>query len=586
MVAACLLLSLYTFLPNPLLAAESVEPAIEWFSLLLGLVGGLALFLAGLEQLAEGLKKVAGDALKKMLSRLTSNRVLGAITGAVVTGILNSSSVTTVLVVSFVTAGVMTLQQSVGVIMGANIGSTVTAQILAFNISAYALLPVAVGFFMIFSTPKSKDLQRNWGMMIMGLGLVFFGMSVMSEAMYPLRSYQPFLDLLQRMENPLLGIIAGALFTGLVQSSAATVGIAIAMAGGGLLSLNAGIALALGANIGTCITALMAALGKPPEAVRAAVVHVSFNIVGVLLWLPFIPKLAEISMALSPESSDLYGAARMAAEVPRQIANANTIFNITNTILFLPFTAVFAVIAQKLVKDRPLPPAIIEPKYLDPSLLEVPSIALHGVRNELTRVAELIRDMFDSFRDALVHADYDRLSRLVREDDKVDILEQECLIYLSRIRTKSLTQQESVEHQCLMASAVNLETLADVIETDLIELATKLRGVSYKRSEKSREMLQNMFFYVRDTIELLVTTLKDNDQDAARAILDKKSEIGHLEKDFLVRRSERLGRDGEAVRVARLDVSAFDKLHRMYSLSKHIARAHLIEEGEKRDAAE
>jgi len=581
-----LLLSLYTFLPNPLLAAESVEPAIEWFSLLLGLVGGLALFLAGLEQLAEGLKKVAGDALKKMLSRLTSNRVLGAITGAVVTGILNSSSVTTVLVVSFVTAGVMTLQQSVGVIMGANIGSTVTAQILAFNISAYALLPVAVGFFMIFSTPKSKDLQRNWGMMIMGLGLVFFGMSVMSEAMYPLRSYQPFLDLLQRMENPLLGIIAGALFTGLVQSSAATVGIAIAMAGGGLLSLNAGIALALGANIGTCITALMAALGKPPEAVRAAVVHVSFNIVGVLLWLPFIPKLAEISMALSPESSDLYGAARMAAEVPRQIANANTIFNITNTILFLPFTAVFAVIAQKLVKDRPLPPAIIEPKYLDPSLLEVPSIALHGVRNELTRVAELIRDMFDSFRDALVHADYDRLSRLVREDDKVDILEQECLIYLSRIRTKSLTQQESVEHQCLMASAVNLETLADVIETDLIELATKLRGVSYKRSEKSREMLQNMFFYVRDTIELLVTTLKDNDQDAARAILDKKSEIGHLEKDFLVRRSERLGRDGEAVRVARLDVSAFDKLHRMYSLSKHIARAHLIEEGEKRDAAE
>ena len=581
-----MLLSLYTFLPNPLLAAESVEPAIEWFSLLLGLVGGLALFLAGLEQLAEGLKKVAGDALKKMLSRLTSNRVLGAITGAVVTGILNSSSVTTVLVVSFVTAGVMTLQQSVGVIMGANIGSTVTAQILAFNISAYALLPVAVGFFMIFSTPKSKDLQRNWGMMIMGLGLVFFGMSVMSEAMYPLRSYQPFLDLLQRMENPLLGIIAGALFTGLVQSSAATVGIAIAMAGGGLLSLNAGIALALGANIGTCITALMAALGKPPEAVRAAVVHVSFNIVGVLLWLPFIPKLAEISMALSPESSDLYGAARMAAEVPRQIANANTIFNITNTILFLPFTAVFAVIAQKLVKDRPLPPAIIEPKYLDPSLLEVPSIALHGVRNELTRVAELIRDMFDSFRDALVHADYDRLSRLVREDDKVDILEQECLIYLSRIRTKSLTQQESVEHQCLMASAVNLETLADVIETDLIELATKLRGVSYKRSEKSREMLQNMFFYVRDTIELLVTTLKDNDQDAARAILDKKSEIGHLEKDFLVRRSERLGRDGEAVRVARLDVSAFDKLHRMYSLSKHIARAHLIEEGEKRDAAE
>lgn len=566
---------------EPVWANQAAQAEIEWFALVLGLAGGLALFLAGLEQLAEGLKKVAGDALKQMLSKLTSNRVMGAVTGAVVTGILNSSSVTTVLVVSFVTAGVMSLQQSVGVIMGANIGSTVTAQILAFNISAYALLPVAVGFFLIFTSPKSKDQQKHWGMMIMGLGLVFFGMSVMSEAMYPLRSYQPFLDLLQRMEKPFLGIIAGALFTGLVQSSAATVGIAIAMASGGLLSLNAGISLALGANIGTCITALMAALGKPPEAVRAAVVHVSFNIAGVLLWLPFIQKLGDISIALSPTSSELSGVARMATEVPRQIANANTLFNIANTILFLPFTAVFALVAQKLVRDRPVPPAIIEPVYLDPSLLEVPSFALAGVRNELTRVAELIQGMFESYREALVHGDYDRLSRLIREDDKIDILERECLIYLGKIRTRSLTLQESAEHQCLMASAVNLETLADVIETDLIELASKLRGISYTRSAKSREMLQDMFGHVRETINLLVNTLRDRDMDAARAILEKKGEIGRLERDFLLRRSERLGRNGDAVRVARIDVSAFDKLHRMYSLSKHIARAHLAEETEQ-----
>ena len=193
------------------------------------------------------MKKAAGDTLKTLLTRLTSNRFLGALTGALVTGILNSSSVTTVLVVGFVTAGVMSLGQSVAVIMGANIGSTVTAQILAFNLSAYALLPVAVGFFMLFA--GKRDALRHWGMMLMGLGLVFYGMGIMSDAMKPLRFHPPFLRALAGMEQPLYGILAGAVFTGLVQSSAATVGIAITLASEGLLTLPAGIALALGANL-------------------------------------------------------------------------------------------------------------------------------------------------------------------------------------------------------------------------------------------------------------------------------------------------------------------------------------------------
>ena len=203
----------------------------------------VALFLAGLEVLSSGLKQAAGGTLQTVLEKLTVNRFMGAITGAAITGILNSSSVTTVLVVGFVTAGVMTLAQSVGVIMGANIGSTATAQILAFNVSQYALIPVAIGFFMIFAGKKEQ--LKHYGMMVMGLGLVFYGMGIMSDGMSPLRKYEPFLELLKRMENPILGLLAGAVFTGLVQSSAATVGIAIAMASEGLLSLPAGIALAL-----------------------------------------------------------------------------------------------------------------------------------------------------------------------------------------------------------------------------------------------------------------------------------------------------------------------------------------------------
>jgi phosphate:Na+ symporter len=347
------------------------------------------LFLYGLDQLSDGLKKAAGDTLKLLLMRLTSNRFLGALTGAIVTGILNSSSVTTVLVVGFVTAGVMSLAQSVAVIMGANIGSTVTAQILAFNLSAYALLPVAVGFFMLFVGKRAA--LRHWGMIVMGLGLVFYGMGVMSDAMKPLRTHQPFVQALARMENPLLGILGGALFTGVVQSSAATVGLAIAMAGEGLLTLPAGIGLALGANIGTCVTALLAAIGKPTDAVRAAAVHVGFNLLGVIIWLPFIGWLAKLATSLSPAYPTLEPSARLAAEVPRQIANANTLFNVVNTALFIGFTGWFARMATILVPAREKQEALIGPKFLDPSALSVAAVALEQVRQEQGRLGQMIR---------------------------------------------------------------------------------------------------------------------------------------------------------------------------------------------------
>ena len=274
----------YAFAVEQGVTAESPD----WLQLSLGLFGGLALFLGGLQMLSEGMKKAAGQALTMVLAKLTSNRFMGAATGAFITGILNSSTVTTLLVVGFISGGMMTLTQSVGVIMGANIGSTVTAQLLAFNLSAYSLGPVAIGFFMLFTAKQEK--VKYYGMMIMGIGLVFYGMGLMSDAMVPLRSYPPFLEILESLERPLAGILAGALFTAIVQSSAATVGIAIAMASEGLLALPAGIALALGANIGTAVTtALMGILSaKFTEAVRASVVHVAFNIVSTLIWLPLI----------------------------------------------------------------------------------------------------------------------------------------------------------------------------------------------------------------------------------------------------------------------------------------------------------
>ncbi|MDA7888411.1 Na/Pi cotransporter family protein, partial [Akkermansiaceae bacterium] len=301
--------------------------------MIMSLLGGLALFLYGMEQMSGALKAIAGDGLRKLLSGLTKNRFMGVITGAFTTAVVQSSSVTTVLVVGFISAGLMTLTQSVGVIMGANIGTTITAQIVAFKVTKYALAIVAIGFSMIFISKQDKI--RQVGTALMGLGLVFFGMGLMSNATNPLRDYQPFIDTMARMDNPFFGILVAAAFTALVQSSSATTGIVIVLALDGFISLEAGITLAFGANLGTCVTAILAAIGKSVEAKRAAAVHVIFNIIGVILWIGFIGQLADWVEAISPKYPNLEGGARLAKEVPRQIANAHTLFNVVNTIVLI-----------------------------------------------------------------------------------------------------------------------------------------------------------------------------------------------------------------------------------------------------------
>ena len=267
---------------------------LDTFALFTGLFGGLALFLFGMDLMTAALKRVAGDQLKDLLGKVTGNRFMGVGLGAIVTGLVNSSSVTTVIVVGFISAGLMSMAQSVSVIMGANIGSTVTAQILAFNVTRFALPTITLGFLISFLS-KRQDWQ-DYGRMLLGLGLVFYGMGLMSAAMAPLRSNETFLDFIATLQNPVLAVVTGIVFTAIIQSSAATTGIVIVLAGQGVMTLETAIAVAMGANIGTCATAGLAAIGKPREAVRAAVVHVLFNVAGVLIWILFIDRLAEITL--------------------------------------------------------------------------------------------------------------------------------------------------------------------------------------------------------------------------------------------------------------------------------------------------
>ena len=557
--------------------ADAAGGSPDWVQLFLGLFGGLALFLGGLQLLSEGMTKAAGQTMKTVLAKLTTNRFSGALTGAFVTGVLNSSTVTTLLVVGFISAGFMTLAQSVGVIMGANIGSTVTAQLLAFNLSAYALGPVAIGFFMMFTAKREK--VKFYGMMIMGIGLVFYGMGLMSSGMAPLRTYEPFLAILRGLENPLAGILAGAVFTAIVQSSAATVGIAIAMASEGLLALPAGIALALGANIGTAVTtAIMGIMSsKSTDAVRASVVHVAFNVLGTLIWLPFIWLLVDITVWASPMSAGLEGTAKAAAEVPRQIANANTLFNVINTLLFIGFTGVFAKMAERLVPERKVPEGvIIEPEFLDEAALKAPSIALQQVRLELGRVGEITLGMLKDVGPAFKARDLAAFEDIARRDDQVDILETAILEYLGRIRTGMLTEKESDDFQGLMTATDNIENLADVIETDIVALAHRVINLKSVSGEETRAMLTELYDSTVKAVELAVQSIRDNDQHAAESVMMLKSAFRDQSDRLLSRKAARLSpEDPDYLALVRLQMGFVDQMRRIYTLSKRIAKVTL-----------
>ena len=542
----------------------STSASPDWFTLGMGLFGGLALFLYGLNQLSDGLKHAAGEALKTLLTRLTTNRFLGALTGAFVTGALNSSTVTTVLVVGFVTAGLMTLAQSVAVIMGANIGSTVTAQLLAFNISAYSLLPVAVGFFMLFASKRPA--VRHWGMIVMGLGLVFYGMGLISDAMRPLRSYSPFVEALGRMEKPLYGIIAGAVFTLIVNSSAATVGIAIALANDGLLTLPAGIALALGANIGTCGTALIAALGKPVDAVRAATVHVMFNILGVAIWFPFIGLLARIAIAISPSGEN------PAAVLPRQIANANTMFNVLNTIFFIGFTGWFAKMATRLVKQKEPEKALIEPKFLDPASIEIPAIALEKVRQEVGRLGDIVRAMMVDFPPERAAVTNETLSEISQLGKKVEILEGEILEFLARIRQGDLTNEQSQTHIALMSAALHFRNIANVIVNALVDVAKAAALGQLPAGTLKRTVLSECYKSVQQSVELAIECVRGAGVGVEKKTRTIVSHVRKLADDLMSQMAAGLdASDPNSLRSVRLQTIFVDGLRQISSLAKRIA---------------
>ncbi|MBT8036380.1 MAG: Na/Pi cotransporter family protein [Verrucomicrobiae bacterium] len=538
----------------------------------MGLIGGLALFLFGMDQMAAALKLIAGDGLRKILSKLTTNRFTGAIAGAVITSIIQSSSVTTVLVVGFISAGLMNLSQSIGIIMGANIGTTMTAQIIAFKVTQYALLLIGTGFSLSFFL-KNEHI-RHYGKMIMGLGLVFYGMQLMSDGTKPLQSYAPFIEFMRNMNSPLLGIAFGALFTALVQSSSATTGIVIVLASQGFLPLPAGIALIFGANIGTCFTAWLASLGKSLEAKRAVTVHVLFNMAGVILWFFFIPQLAEWVKIISPQAAGLDGAQRLASETPRQIANAHTVFNVTNTLIFIWLVGPIGKWVVKLIPDRPFTEAEkSRPKYLDSVLLSTPALALNATRLELNRMGKAVIQITDGALETVIDGNTEDLRQLWKMDSHIDEIHTAILRYLGALSRENLDEKQSDLMHRYLAVANYLENIADMVETNLVESGRGRLNASLVISESTRKVLSHFHQEVSRQVAQAVDALVANDHGAADEVITAKPRISELASAAEKHLSQRLVADEPQRMIAfHLESELIEYLKRMYYFAKRIAK--------------
>ena len=557
----------------PTTVVEPQASAIDWEAMVLGLLGGLALFLFGMEQMSDALKAVAGERMKDILARLTANRWVGVATGALVTAVIQSSSVTTVLVVGFITAGFMTLTQSIWVIMGANIGSTFTAQIIAFQINELALLLIAVGFLLLFVTRKEP--WHQYGTATLGTGLIFFGMSVMSEAMEPLRGYAPFLDLMRGLERPMVGILVGLAFTALIQSSAATTGIVIVLAGQGLINLPAGIALVLGANIGTCVTALLACIGKPREAVRAALVHLIFNVAGVLIWFELIGPLAQLVAWLSPAHPELAGAERLAAEAPRQIANAHSLFNIANTLLFIGLTQQFARLVIWLVPERPeVEERVGRARFLDEELLATPALALDRVRMEAMRMGERVQEMLARILPAIIAGNRDSLAEVKAMDDAVDSLHAQIIDYLGKISRLTLTEAQTADLIRLMSAVNDLENIGDVIETNLVVLGNERIDQGLSISQPTREVLHGFHRAVTKSVGGAVQAVSQKNLLAAQTVMEMKQEINLIADSAAIHEARRLvAEEPKRIPAYTIEMDIMEKLKRIYYFSKRMAKS-------------
>lgn len=463
-------------------------------SVIFGFLGGLGLFLYGMSIMSDGLQKAAGDRMRRILEALTGKVWKGVLVGTLVTAVIQSSSAATVMLVSFVNAGLMTLRQAIGVIYGANIGTTITAQIIAFKLTDWALPAIGIGF--LITLIAKRRTHRYTGQIILGFGLLFLGMEVMKEAATPLEQSPVFAGWIAQLSGkPLVGVLVGVVFTALIQSSSATTGVLLAIAAKGLISLEAAIPVLFGANIGTCVTALLASIGTSRIAKRTAVAHVVFNSVGTVVFLLFRQPFTQAVLMVS-RTDDL----------PRLIANSHTLFNVANTLIWLPLTGVMVKIVTSLVRGPEIEIAA-DAKYLDHRMLDTPSVALQMAVKEATHMADLVKQMLAKTREAFFDGNTGQLEDVDNIEDKVDRLKDQTIVYLSTLLSqRTLTRAQSSKLAGLMHAISDIERLADHTQ-NIGGYALEKSGKSLPFSEDAIQELARVYDSVVELFDISVEGL-------------------------------------------------------------------------------
>ena len=535
--------------------------SIDWWILVYELIGGLALFLFGMDIMTKALKDSTGNKLKLFLHKMTASRWKALLAGTGITAVIQSSSVTTVLAVGFVSAGLMPFKSTLGLILGADIGTTITAQIIAFKVTKTALLLVIAGY--LFTLIANQQKYKGYGKILVGLGLIFLGMNFMSEGMRPLKSYPPFLELMHGLDNRWMGILLGALFTALVQSSSATTGVIIILASQGFISGVGGISIVIGANIGTCITAFLSAIGKPKTAMQVAIAHIGFKIIGALIWVWFIQQLANITTHITPN------------DVARQIANAHTIFNVSNAFLLIWFTVPVAKLINKWYPEK----SITEKGdilLLDNYYIQHPAMAIDIVDKELEKLAKRSSDILQKGLHITLVGSITDLEQLRREDKQIDFHQKQILSYLQQIQQEEIGKKTSKRIKKQMEITNILEAAADLVTTDMVEAAEHRIEHNFHTSQEAQQQFDTIYAMCMESLQNAASSYFFNDNEQAKKVVYRKKEIKKITvqiKEHLIHRLSE--QDQNRISIIRFETEVLELIGRLYSLARRIARIQL-----------
>ncbi|MEJ6950657.1 Na/Pi cotransporter family protein [Natronospora cellulosivora (SeqCode)] len=507
-------------------------------SMIFALFGGLGLFIYGMKQMSEGLQKTAGKRLKHLLGLLTTNRFAGLAVGTLVTAVIQSSSAATVMVVGFVNAGLMTLKQSIGVIMGANIGTTITAQLIAFRLSDFSLHGIAIGSALyLFS---KKDRSKQIGQVILGFGMVFLGMSIMGDAMQPLKDSPAFIEFMGRFAtSPLLGLLFGTLMTILLQSSSASIAVILSMVSVGIIDFYAVVPILLGDNIGTTITANLSSIGANRTAKRAAAAHFIFNFMGASLVIALfyiIPDFANILHDFVYRLSEFGG---MGLSQERLLANTHTMFNILNTIVWIPFVGLIVVLVKKLIpgEDISIKRGL---NFLDERMLETPGFAIDQLKAEVLRMYDIADEMVKETEENFKKYDLDLFKSIIHKEEIINELEEELVTFLTKFPRHSMSEEDVKTVDMYYAMIDDIESIADDAH-DIAELARFKDENKIRFSDPAWERIKECFETIHKMLEDSHVLIEDMNFSVASRILEGEGIMDRYQIESRSGHMERLG---------------------------------------------